>query len=48
MTNIYKIFSPSNYESGALKKKKKKTCSNRGKKLNVMRSEVVSMRKKAS
>lgn len=24
MTNIYKIFSPSNYESGALKKKKKK------------------------
>lgn len=47
MTNIYKIFSPSNYESGALKKKKK-TCSNRGKKLNVMRSEVVSMRKKAS
>lgn len=23
MTNIYKIFSPSNYESGALKKKKK-------------------------
>lgn len=46
MTNIYKIFSPSNYESGALKKNK--TCSNRGKKLNVMRSEVVSMRKKAS
>lgn len=45
MTNIYRIFSLAIMRVEPLKKK---PCSNRGKKLNIMRSEVVSMRKKAS